>query len=93
MSAISLCVATHYAPARMVAFTHRSIPPAPYNEVVAIAFAEDWRSGVFTPLGADASSLGAMDCEDPHLYRTERGCHFGKGGRPGRQGSGAYFLD
>ena len=59
----------------LLAFTHRSIPPAPYNEAVSLAFAEDWRAGSFTPLGSDATSLGAFDCEDPHLYRTARGCH------------------
>ena len=59
----------------LLAFTHRSIPPEPYNEAVSIAFADDWRSGLFTPLGDSATSFGVIDCEDPHLYRTTRGCH------------------
>ena len=49
---------------------------APYNEAVSFAFAADWRSGLFTPIvGNGAPDLAAIDCEDPFLWRDDRGLH------------------
>jgi predicted GH43/DUF377 family glycosyl hydrolase len=57
----------------LLAFTSRPVEP-PYSEAVSLAFAADWRDGVFEPItGSGAPEL--LDCEDPHLYRTDRGYH------------------
>lgn len=58
----------------LLAFTSQpSLPP--YSEAVALAFAQDWRSGVFEYLPNTLPPPNLLDCEDPHLYTTPRGYH------------------
>ena len=58
----------------LLAYTSRPAPPAPYSEGVGLAFAHDWRGGVFTSLAPPPADT-LLDCEDPFLYRTDRGLH------------------
>jgi hypothetical protein len=58
----------------LMAFTSRPRPPAPYSESVGIAFARDWRSGVFAVVDAGAPPE-TLDCEDPFMYQSDRGVH------------------
>ena len=59
----------------LLAFTSRPAVP-PYSEAVSFAYAADWRTGIFTPIvGNGAPAPDIIDCEDPFLYRTDRGLH------------------
>ena len=58
----------------LLAFTSRPSAP-PYSEAVSFAYADDWRSGVFEPITGNGAPSDVIDCEDPHLYRTDRGLH------------------
>ena len=59
----------------LLAFTSRPATP-PYSEAVSFAFAKDWREGTFEAIvGNGAPDPAVIDCEDPHLYRTDRGLH------------------
>ena len=61
----------------LLAFTSQPINTAHnYSEAVSLAFAQDWRSGIFTPIvGNGAPAPDILDCEDSHLYATARGLH------------------
>ena len=58
----------------MLAFTSRTAPPLPYGESVSLARADDWRLGQFTSI-AGSGAPDVIDCEDPFLYRSDRGFH------------------
>lgn len=59
----------------MLAFTSQPNSTT-YSEAVSFAHASDWRAGAFTPItGNGAPAPGVLDCEDPFLYRTDRGLH------------------
>lgn len=59
----------------MLAFTSQPIA-SPYSEAISFAHADDWLQGYFVPIvGNGAPAPSVLDCEDPFLYRTDRGLH------------------
>ena len=60
----------------LLAFVSSPILP-PYSESVTFAHADDWRTGVFTPITGNNAPPPTtfLDCEDPFLWKSDRGLH------------------
>jgi len=60
----------------LLAFVSTPLLP-PYSESVSFAYADDWRTGVFTPITGNGAPPPTtfLDCEDPFLWKSDRGMH------------------